>query len=337
MSLNIENVDLRKLASSEDYQFVNNENLYLVRQPYSEDYEFVIHDGKSYINYSTGFKLKRKPFSEDYEEYITKGNQNIFTGLSLQRYPNSSLYQVVTKLIPAFKLTSTTFRYISNTSNYGFIYTDRTFKNFAGIAGFFTPFQVTAIDSADKEATAFIVNVGAGLTLGSDLITNGSFTAWTGDNPDNWILGFTEDANSYVTENPAGKCQIIASTGAPTVRIDQNVATINNLYAYTIDIDTVVSGNIQVRTGGMLIDTYSSTGSKSGYYSAVSDAHRFYSSGIVDITIDNTTLKQVTDIPATQGCHVVTTYGGATKGWNNPNSANLNDIGVNSYFKRYLA
>jgi hypothetical protein len=47
-------------------------------------------------------------------------------------------------------------------------------------------------------------------TVGSEILTpNNDFSAWTGDNPDNWsIYSAPEDANNYVTENPAGQAQI---------------------------------------------------------------------------------------------------------------------------------
>ena len=44
----------------------------------------------------------------------------------------------------------------------------------------------------------------------SDLLTNGNFAAWTGDNPDDWTIDFAETANEYVTEDPSGVCKIVA-------------------------------------------------------------------------------------------------------------------------------
>jgi hypothetical protein len=59
-------------------------------------------------------------------------------------------------------------------------------------------------------AAAHIIAMDSGVWYGPELLTNGDFSAWTGDDPDGWAVSGTEDAGSYVTENPAGSCQIIS-------------------------------------------------------------------------------------------------------------------------------
>ena len=43
---------------------------------------------------------------------------------------------------------------------------------------------------------------------GAELVVNGNFSAWTGDNPDGWTVE-TEDAGNYVTQNPAGVANLV--------------------------------------------------------------------------------------------------------------------------------
>ena len=49
------------------------------------------------------------------------------------------------------------------------------------------------------------------------------FTAWTGDNPDNWSLTFTEDADHYVTQSPTGSMTLISNVASFSTRIQRLV------------------------------------------------------------------------------------------------------------------
>ena len=59
----------------------------------------------------------------------------------------------------------------------------------------------------------------------SELLSNYNFATWSGDNPTGWSKSFTEDANNYVTESPAGKCRFVSDghlrTSIRTIRLPQ--------------------------------------------------------------------------------------------------------------------
>jgi hypothetical protein len=79
---------------------------------------------------------------------------------------------------------------------------------------------------------------------GPELLTNGDFSAWTGDDPDGWGLVEVGDATSNITQNPTGECQII-STG-PITSISQVVLTIGKRYCVEIQVSASVIGALQL-------------------------------------------------------------------------------------------
>ena len=79
---------------------------------------------------------------------------------------------------------------------------------------------------------------------GKELLVNGNFTAWTGDDPDGWTVVEVGDATSNVTENPAGNCQLI-STGA-LVQIAQGGLVVGQRYQFIAEVSAVSSGNLSI-------------------------------------------------------------------------------------------
>jgi len=55
---------------------------------------------------------------------------------------------------------------------------------------------------------------------GVELVTNGAFTNWTGDDPDNWTVT-NEDANNYITE--------VAASSASSATTQQQLTPRNRL------------------------------------------------------------------------------------------------------------
>lgn len=58
-------------------------------------------------------------------------------------------------------------------------------------------------------------------TLGTELVTNGDFSSWSGDNPTSWTIMGTEDASNYVTQN--GSSAQIISNGSKQLGVTQNL------------------------------------------------------------------------------------------------------------------
>ena len=81
---------------------------------------------------------------------------------------------------------------------------------------------------------------------GTELITNGDFSAWTGDNPDNWTV--TENNVETFVEEDSGKCRL-RSTDGTTVGIYQSgILEVGKPYQVSFDIVSVTSGSLKLGT-----------------------------------------------------------------------------------------
>ena len=77
--------------------------------------------------------------------------------------------------------------------------------------------------------------------MGPNLITNGRFDSWAGDNPVDWIPS-SEDANNYVTEY-SGAARIV-SDGTSSVYIAQNmITTAGEVYKLSFDITISINNH----------------------------------------------------------------------------------------------
>ena len=150
--------------------------------------------------------------------------------------------------------------------------------------------------------------------LGSELVVNGDFTNWTGDNPNGWLLNATEDGNNYVTEN-AGKCQIIGDGSVP-MGIRQAILTASNFYVASIDIKTVTDGAIKMTADGpQFMLNINSTGVKTDIFQPTGTQlyiSRNQSGSSCDVTFDDVSVKQVTNAALANG---TTCGGGGSKVW----------------------
>jgi len=130
-------------------------------------------------------------------------------------------------------------------------------------------------------------------TEGADLVTNGNFANWTGDNPNNWVVP-AEDANNYVTQNPAGECQIMSNGGS--IYISQAVFTIGTWYAVRLDCTARVSGALRVidGSGNSAISSVGSVASYVGTFRATHANLIVNRVAACNVTIDNVTAKALT-------------------------------------------
>lgn len=86
---------------------------------------------------------------------------------------------------------------------------------------------------------------GSGGSPPVNLLTNGDFTAWTGDNPDNWTVA-GETGTSYITES-SGAVRFVYVAPEPTLSMTQSgVTTSGVVYNYSITIVSRVSGQIKI-------------------------------------------------------------------------------------------
>lgn len=157
-------------------------------------------------------------------------------------------------------------------------------------------------------------------TLGAELIVNGNFAAWTGDDPDNWTVA-NEDASNYVTESGAGGQARIVSDNTKGVKLYQNVLTVN-WHRIALDVIASSGGGIALFDGGTSIQIISSVASHLLTYRATgANLLQIFRNLTCDVTFDNvsakviafssmiTLLGQRSQRPGTYICHPTVTVG----------------------------
>jgi hypothetical protein len=144
-------------------------------------------------------------------------------------------------------------------------------------------------------------------TVGSNLIVNGTFDNWTGDNPDNWtVVGETGPATAEITErDPAqghagggtGACNIFSTLSY--VYLHQPVLTAGKWYTISIPVTNVVSGQMNFsglhQVSGTSVIAAGQTIVYRGIAVSQSPQSVFISrqGGATDITIDGVTATEL--------------------------------------------
>lgn len=141
--------------------------------------------------------------------------------------------------------------------------------------------------------------------LQENLILNGDFSAWTGDNPDDWTVVGEVGADPEVCQVApnqghaacggagVGACNIYTTLN--NVYIRQNILTIGKIYLIEIEITEAIAGSITVIMGSTGNTTVLST---EGIHRFVricdgTDGQFFISTINADITIDNVSVIQL--------------------------------------------
>jgi hypothetical protein len=124
--------------------------------------------------------------------------------------------------------------------------------------------------------------------LGSELITNGDFANWTGDNPDNFLV-LNENAANYVTESSnqlrmvSDNSAIIAIRPQPT-----SMLTVGKIYKVSVDL-TFTTGSIDISG-----TSFNSSGTKVFYINATATYLQIAKTSALDVLIDNLSVKEST-------------------------------------------
>ena len=129
--------------------------------------------------------------------------------------------------------------------------------------------------------------------LGDELITNGDFSDWTNNNPDNWLV-LNEDANNYVTESLSGDELRMISNNTATLQLRQeNITTAGVTYKIVVDVTEVISGSIRFQLNSQT-QVLNSVGLFTFYVTAdVSGFFAITRQSACDITIDNVSVKEM--------------------------------------------
>ena len=147
-------------------------------------------------------------------------------------------------------------------------------------------------DHQDIAGSSVLEAYNTALALGRDLVINGGFTDWTGDDPDSWVVSEVGDATSNVTQNPAGKCQIISD--GTNVSITQVFLQVGATYTATMDVSALTGdflwGDNSAGSNQQIIN---STGAKTFSWTAGNTIFIIKRrSGAMNATIDNVIVQQ---------------------------------------------
>lgn len=136
--------------------------------------------------------------------------------------------------------------------------------------------------------------------LGDELLTNGDFSAWTGDNPDGWTVVGEVGADPELTERApnAGHADAVGVGGAANFyksanavlvpRIEQNVLTVGHWYERSFEVTNLVASGAGFPGAEYAL-------SPRNIWRATGIEHRItlnYMAG--DVTVDNASAKRIT-------------------------------------------
>jgi len=205
------------------------------------------------------------------------------------------------------------------TDGLAFLWSSLDLSPYAGALGR-TPHKAILLDAAGKLATGYLAGVGAGETLGSELITNGGFnTDTTGWTPTNATL-------ASIVGGQSGNCLEITTPAPGFGRAFQDiVVVVGALHEGSGYHKSGTSGAethqiSEANSGFVLASGVSSAVWQllSGYYNAATLPFRFENrkdAGIAGTMLfDTDSVKRVTDPPST-ACHIVSSLNGTTRNW----------------------
>ena len=177
------------------------------------------------------------------------------------------------------------------------------------LSGLVTPFPITI--NFDGDGNIYFDNdwdeSGGNVTndqiaLGAELVVNGDFSAWTGDDPDGWTVAGEVGADPEVSEVGAGQGHGGAGNGlanlfstASAIALRQTILVVDSWYQIALDIDTRNSGTLRVgdTSSGIKVE-YTTTGNKFITGRAKSTVFQTVLLGAGDITEDDVTTKLFT-------------------------------------------
>ena len=239
--------------------------------------------------------------SEQAKIYDQSGNNNHGTIVGAVPYPGN----------PQMTSVGSTFNRGDFTATNAFFWSSLNLSAFAGTDLGYTPFYIEALDAAGKKATGYLGAVGAGETLGSELVTE-----WTNASAPNAYDTFTtsgKDITSAINSlGVAGEWAWSNSTGI----LLQKLYKLVFVYSYTAGTNYIVIG-----TGGenLSIREMAPGGTHTIYLTCVAegttkDKIQAYNNSSLTSFSSTYTLKEITDPPST-AVHIVSSLNGTVRNW----------------------
>jgi hypothetical protein len=147
--------------------------------------------------------------------------------------------------------------------------------------------------NADRLNGTSIENVALDVfRYGPDLITNGDFANWTGDDPDGWVV--SETPPGAVTEGVSGGCRIY-SPASEFVSLSQVTMEIGKTYRVLAEVSAFVEGSVVVQHGSTTEISLSNVGKYgSSPFVATSISILMKRIGNTDLTVSNIYVQEIT-------------------------------------------
>lgn len=168
---------------------------------------------------------------------------------------------------------------------------------------------VSGVLDGDDNAVLLFSSSSIAITpsLGSELITNGDFSAWTADDPDNWTLTGESGADPECSEVDDGEthggtsavggfCNLYNSASAGDPQIEQTgIATVGQFYLGGVTLNAQAAGNLGwINAGNLNFLSSAATYLRAGRATDTNVA-LYAASANSDVTIDDATLKLISD------------------------------------------
>lgn len=141
-------------------------------------------------------------------------------------------------------------------------------------------------------------------SLGSELLTNGDFSAWSGDNPTSWTVTGESGSDPMVTQVApgggagTGAARFYSSATANTPRITQaGGAASGDMLLVDATVSAFIAGSLSVYEGGVVQSiTFAAASRKIGILRASAPGARIQTAGAAphDMTLDSVSYKKIT-------------------------------------------
>jgi hypothetical protein len=195
-----------------------------------------------------------------------------------------------------------------------------------------TPFYIEVLDAAGKEASGYLGTVGAGLTLGPELIINGGMEA--GDPPTGWdAVATPETFERSGVQKKSGSYSLHLVDSVPSygqgrqyfpggARVAGAVYTfLFSHHTITGPLNAIFSDGNGVALGDVSYADLAAWFDRTTFYAMTVDDGgigfvTFYhaAGGALEFYLDDVSVKRVTEPPAT-AVHIVSAVNGMTRNW----------------------
>jgi len=218
-----------------------------------------------------------------------------------------------------FDSTGSTFDRGDFTEGNAFFWSSLDLSPYAGTDLGSTPYYIEVLDGTGKKATGYIGAVGAGETLGSEMLTNGSFSV----NTDSWSA--VQCILASVAGGQSENCLEITQVSGDYATAYQGVfIPANQLIKSTGYVKSGTSGNENCGIGWDASGTPFPNGVSSGSWSQITQYRVGHLDGYPNLSkltgtagtmlFDEVSSKRVTDPPAI-AVHIVSSLNGTTRDW----------------------